>query len=132
MSEENISTCRMCGTVMFRSTRDLCSKCSKNEEELFQKTRNFLRANPGATVEQVARFLDCNPDTITGFITSGRLARAGIRRIAHECQLCRSIIYEGNLCADCEKNLQTQVTSLQKSEETKDPKDIKPTKEPGA
>ncbi len=114
MADENISTCKNCGQVMYKASRELCSKCFKSEDELFQRTRNFLRANPGATIEQAARFVGCSVDVITGFITSGRLARAGIRKIAHECQLCCTIIYEGNICTNCERILIEQLDSLKK------------------
>jgi hypothetical protein len=114
MPDENISVCKNCGEVMYKASRDMCNTCFKHEDEIFQRTRNFLRANPGATIELAARFVGCSVELITDFITSGRLARAGIRKIAHECQLCCTIIYEGNICPTCEKVLLEHLNSLKK------------------
>lgn len=108
---------------MYKASRELCNKCFKIEDEIFQRTRNFLRANPGATIEQASRFVGCSVDLITSFITTGRLARAGIRKIAHECQLCCTIIYEGNICSSCEKILLEQLSSLKKTTPTKEGKE---------
>ena len=87
-------------------------KCFKEEEELFAKIKNFLRANPGASITQVAENCDCKEEAVHAFIKSGRLERVGLRRIAHQCELCNATIYEGVMCADCKKKLKDQVKML--------------------
>ncbi|HOI90321.1 MAG TPA: hypothetical protein PLK28_07400 [Candidatus Rifleibacterium sp.] len=46
------------------------------------------------------------------FINSGRLERVGLRKVAHPCQLCQKIIYEGVMCPECKKDLKDQVNNL--------------------
>ena len=97
---------------MVKLARDVCPKCFREEEELFQKVKSFLRANPGASVSQVAEHARCAPDQVQAFINSGRLERVGLRKVAHACQLCQKIIYEGVMCPECKKELKDQVRSL--------------------
>ncbi len=108
----NLISCRVCGVIMVKIARDICPKCFKEEEELFAKIKTFLRANPGASITQVAEYCGCSEDAVHAFIKSGRLERVGLRRIAHQCELCNATIYEGVMCADCKKKLKDQVKML--------------------
>lgn len=115
MDQENDSkliSCRVCGVIMVRLVRDVCPKCFRAEEDLFQKVKNFLRINPGASVEQVAQHAGCSDDQVQIFIRSGRLERVGIRKMAHACQLCQTTIYEGVMCSECKRTLKEQVSQL--------------------
>ena len=108
----NLISCRVCGVIMVKIAKDICPKCFKEEEELFAKIKNFLRANPGASITQVAENCNCKEEAVHAFIKSGRLERVGLRRIAHQCELCNATIYEGVMCADCKKKLKDQVKLL--------------------
>ncbi len=108
----NLISCRVCGVIMVKIAKDICTKCFKAEEELFAKIKNFLRANPGASITQVAENCECKEEAVHAFIKSGRLERVGLRRIAHQCELCNATIYEGVMCADCKKKLKDQVKLL--------------------
>ena len=98
--------------IMVKISRDVCPKCFKKEEELFIKIKSFLKANPGVSVPQVAQNCGCSEEDVWGFIKSGRLDRIGLSKIAHHCELCNSIIYEGVMCDDCQKKLKNQLSSL--------------------
>lgn len=108
----NLISCRVCGVIMVKIAKDICPKCFQKEEELFGKIKNFLRANPGASLAQVAEYCGCTEDAVHAFIKSGRLERVGLRRIAHQCELCNTTIYEGVMCAECKKKLKDQVKQL--------------------
>ena len=125
--ESKLISCRVCGVIMVKLARDVCPKCFKEEEELFQKVKNFLRTNPGASVEQVAINVGCASEQVQAFINSGRLERVGLRKVAHPCQLCQKIIYEGVMCPDCKKDLKDQVRILSDAPPPAD----KPSKGPG-
>lgn len=111
-SDSKLITCRVCGVIMVRLARDVCQKCFRDEEDLFQKVKNFLRINPGASVDQVAQFAGCPEEQVQIFIRSGRLERVGVRKVAHVCQLCQAVIYEGVMCTECNRSLKDQVKSL--------------------
>ncbi|HNX74533.1 MAG TPA: hypothetical protein PLM07_07015 [Candidatus Rifleibacterium sp.] len=125
--ESKLISCRVCGVIMVKLARDVCPKCFKEEEESFQKVKNFLRTNPGASVEQVAKNAGCPADQVQAFINSGRLERVGLRKVAHPCQLCQKIIYEGVMCPECKKDLKDQVRTLSEAP----PPQEKPSRSPG-
>ena len=117
----NLISCRVCGIIMSKLARDICSKCFKIEEELFQKVKAYLRANPGATIVEVAVEIGCTEKQVSEFIRSGRLERIGAQ-VSHPCQICQKIITEGIICQECKKNLKEQVSDLRdKSSEEKEP-----------
>lgn len=108
----NLISCRVCGVIMVKIAKDICPKCFKAEEDLFGRIKGFLRTNPGASVGQVAEYCQCEEDQVNAFIKSGRLERVGVRRIAHQCELCCTTIYEGVMCPDCNRKLKDQVKQL--------------------
>ncbi len=113
MSQDSkLIACRVCGLIMVRLARDVCPKCFQEEEQLFQKVKNFLKANPGATLEEVAKHASCDIEHVEALIRSGRLERAGVKRVAHPCQLCQATIYDGVVCVECKKTLKEQVKML--------------------
>lgn len=107
----NLISCRVCGVIMPRLARDICSKCFKEEEELFQKIKAFLRANPGATITHVAEEIDCTEKQVADFVASGRLERIGAQ-VSHPCQICQKMITDGMICQDCKRDLKEQVSDL--------------------
>lgn len=111
-SDNVFTSCLRCGMILINSKREFCSKCIKKLDFIFLKAKSFLRSNPGATVDQIAQHVNTTVETIKYFIDSGRFARSGIRRIAHECKLCHKIIYEGVMCSNCEQALKDQVALL--------------------
>ncbi|PKL44687.1 MAG: hypothetical protein CVV41_04795 [Candidatus Riflebacteria bacterium HGW-Riflebacteria-1] len=113
MSQDSkLISCRVCGLIMVKLARDVCPKCFQEEELLFQKVKNFLKANPGATLEEVSKHAACDIDHVEALIRSGRLERAGVKRVAHPCQLCQAIIFDGVVCQECKKTLKEQVKLL--------------------
>ena len=113
-SNMNLISCRLCGVIMVKLSRDICQKCHQEEEELFLKVRDYLRSNPGVTINDVAKALEATDEQIEYFIKSGRLERVGVK-ISHQCQTCKKTINSGLICHECSKELKEQVKALQGS-----------------
>lgn len=126
--ESKLITCRVCGVIMVKLVRDICPKCFLEEEKVFQKVRDFLRANNGASLEDIAKHTACKIEQVEAFVRSGRLERIGVKKVPHPCQLCQTTIYEGVVCQECKKTLKEQVNSL-KPDSAESEKD-KPEKKP--
>ena len=77
-------TCRYCGALMVKVSRDICPECYRKEEELFLRIKDFLRLHMGASISQIAENCNCSEKEVFGFIKSGRLERIGLGRIPHE------------------------------------------------
>lgn len=109
-------SCRVCGAIIVKLSRDVCPKCFQKEEELFQKVKSYLRNSPGSTIVQVASDLKCDEKQVEDFIKSGRLERVGVQ-VSHPCQICQKVILEGIICPICKRDLKEQVGSLKDSSE---------------
>jgi RNA polymerase subunit RPABC4/transcription elongation factor Spt4 len=113
-SDMKLITCKMCGTVMMKLSRDICPICHQKEEEFFIRLKDFIRTNPNCTVEEVATALNAPPEKIDAFINSGRLERTGVH-FPHACQTCHRIITTGLICGECSDKIKKQVADLKKS-----------------
>lgn len=134
MPDLRLITCRNCGAVMVKISRDLCQKCYQEDEDLFIKIKDYLRSNPGASIAEVAAGVEATIDKVENFVNSGRLERVGVH-VPHQCQTCGAIIQTGIICPDCTQGIQTQVDSLKKNiaqkKEEKKGDDGKPRKDGG-
>ena len=114
MSDLKLISCRKCGIIMVKLSRDICPKCFQAEEDLFLQVKEYLRANPNSSIFDVAIALDTTQDQIEIFINSGRLERTGVQ-ISHQCQTCHRLIQIGLICQECSDDLKKQVGHLKKS-----------------
>ncbi|NLI78174.1 MAG: hypothetical protein GX442_17285 [Candidatus Riflebacteria bacterium] len=105
-------SCRICGVIMVKFSKDVCQKCFQQEEEIFQRAKDFLKANPGVSIAEVAKAVQTTAAQIDFFIASGRFERVGLQ-IAHTCQTCNKTIKTGLICPECSKDLKEKVTRLQ-------------------
>lgn len=113
--------CRVCGVIMVQLARDACSKCFVVEESVFQKVKEYLKINEGASILEVSKSVGCLVEQVEYFVRAGRLERLGIK-IAHPCQICQKIILEGIICGECKRVLKEQVDSLQEKISEEDAK----------
>ena len=113
-SDLNLITCKGCGMVMVKLSRDVCQKCFQEDEELFVKVRDYIRSNPSSSIIEVAEALGVTEEKINFFIDSGRLERTGAN-LSHQCQTCQKMIQTGLICQECSDELKKQVSDLKKS-----------------
>ncbi len=112
-AELKLISCRLCGAIIVKISRDVCPKCHVIEEENFVKVRDFLRANPGSPVEEIVKETRVPEPQVNRFISSGRLERVNIN-VDHTCQTCHRTIPTGLICPECAKNLKEQVIQLKR------------------
>lgn len=99
--------CRVCDAIMNSFGKDICPKCYRAEEELFQKMKSFLRENNDANIAQIAMAIECSAEQVERFIDSGRLEKTGMN-ISRPCQMCQMPIKSGRLCNDCNRQVTGQ------------------------
>lgn len=99
---------------MVKLSRDVCPKCYQQEEDLFAKVKDYVRANPNASIPEIGLALNISEDQISFFVNSGRLERTGVN-VPHQCRACNKVISTGLICPDCSNELKVQVTDLKKT-----------------
>lgn len=114
MSDAKLISCRGCGLIMVKLSRDVCPKCFDAEEKLFAQVKDFLKINPHSTMIDVAEALGVEEEKVNAFVSSGRLERTGVH-VSHQCQCCHKVIQTGLICGECSESLKKQVGDLKKT-----------------
>lgn len=109
--DSRLITCRRCGVIMMKLSRDICQKCHLEEEDDFNKVKEYLRDHAGASMKEVADDTGVAESLIEKFVSSGRLERLGVV-VEHACQTCHKKISSGIICPDCKKDLKMHLQQL--------------------
>ncbi len=96
-----LRNCSRCGRVFAYVGRDLCPACIRQDDEAFDRLREFLADNPRATVEDACRETGLDAERVLRFLRQGRLQLSPSSAIVLECQRCGQRILSGRLCPAC-------------------------------
>ncbi len=70
----NIRNCRMCGHIFnYVAGPFLCPHCREKMEAKFQEVKEYIRANPGVGIQDVAENCDVEPSQIQQWLREERL-----------------------------------------------------------
>lgn len=130
MESLEVKTCKKCGKIFqYITGAPICPKCKKAEEELFQVVKEYLRANKGATVEEVCQETGASIKMIERYLKEGRLEVTPDSPIALNCEQCGAKIRTGRLCDKCRARINNGLSeaaqSIRKSKEESE-KEVKP------
>jgi len=119
-----LKNCVKCGKLFSpQAGEKVCPVCRKEEENGFEKVKNYLWDNPHATIDEVHEETGVEKDTIMKFVKDERLIAEGINvDWKHECERCGKAISHGRFCASCQKELLDGFGSGSKKKEKKDRK----------
>lgn len=106
---EDIRNCPRCGSVFVYRGRDICPRCVADEEDQFERVRRFLRTSPSATLEEVVEATGVSAELVLSFMRQGRLVATGGLKGLLSCQRCGAPIDDGQLCAECARELAREV-----------------------
>ncbi len=110
-----LRNCPKCGKVYVRVNRNLCPDCIQEEEEKFEEVRHYLKKNPGATIEQIAKEFEVEENVVVRWLREGRIEDARIE-LKLTCQMCGKPIHIGTLCSKCAEALTAQMMDKNKQE----------------
>lgn len=99
-----LKNCDNCGQVFSHPMQKLCSVCSRERNEEFERVRLYLQKNKQATLLQTAEATDVPLKRVEEFIADGRLSvlpQDAVRR----CRICGAQINEGRVCGGCQRQL---------------------------
>ncbi|MCR4590359.1 MAG: flagellar protein [Lachnospiraceae bacterium] len=93
----------------------LCPGCREQDEEDFQRVKNYLRDNPGRTVVETAKACEVDPDRIRAWLKDERLEFTGDGNTGLFCEKCGAAIASGTICDDCRMALSRAAGELMRS-----------------
>ncbi len=112
-----LGNCAACGKVAFVGARGLCSACLKQEDEDFDRLREFLAREPQLTVEELAERSGLDEGRILRFLREGRLVMSQASSPLR-CQRCGEPIPGGRFCPRCLRELEQSLRGPQPQEKS--------------
>ncbi|WP_078378887.1 TIGR03826 family flagellar region protein [Sutcliffiella halmapala] len=115
-----LDNCPNCDQIYIRNAfREVCENCYKQEENDFQRVYKFIRQrqNRTATMDQVVEGTGVSENLIIKFIRKKRIQLAQFPHLGYPCDRCGTLIREEKLCSACKKDIQTQLSKLDREEE---------------
>lgn len=101
-----IKVCRSCKKMFqYIAGPEICLKCKQDEEETFQKVKEYLKTHPGANMYEVNQETDVSVTLIEKFLRQGRLEVASNSPIALTCERCGKRITTGRFCNECKNEV---------------------------
>ncbi|OZU88803.1 hypothetical protein CIL03_10995 [Virgibacillus indicus] len=106
-----LANCSRCNDVFVKGIRDICQKCYKEEEKVFEIVYRFLRErkNREATMEEIIKATGAKEAFIIKFIREKRLHPSQFPKLAYSCERCGTSIVSGHLCENCTKELRNDL-----------------------
>lgn len=113
----DIKNCRICGKIMQYSGFGIpvCMGCKKSLEEKFQIAKQYVRENPGTTINELAKVADVPNTQITQWVREERLIFAEDSPIGIDCERCGKMIKSGRYCPECKNSLMNELSSGRKT-----------------
>lgn len=107
----DVRNCRRCGRLYnYIGGPPICMDCRNADEEVFKKVKEYLYANPGATLSQVSMECDVSVEKIKMFLREGRLEITDGSNIILECEKCGKAIKTGRFCNECQSHLHNDIS----------------------
>ncbi|KAB7706564.1 hypothetical protein F9802_10215 [Bacillus aerolatus] len=114
-----IVNCSRCGELyMENAFRDVCAKCAKEEELMYEAVYKFLRQreNRAATIERVVEVTGADEIQIHKWVKKGRLHAAHFPNLGYPCDRCGAIINKGKICGNCTDDIENDLDRIKREE----------------
>lgn len=101
-----VRNCKTCGRMFnYLGGIPLCPKCKGELEDKFAQVKEYVRDNPGATIQMVSEDNDVTVQQIRQWIREERLEFSKDSPVGIECEACGASIRTGRYCEACKKNM---------------------------
>lgn len=102
----NVRNCRNCGRIFnYLSGPIMCARCRESMEAKFQEVKEFIRANPGVGIQEVAEECDVEPSQIRQWLREERLELTEGSAMFLTCESCGNTIRCGRFCDKCKNDV---------------------------
>lgn len=98
--------CKNCGRLfIYQYGAPFCPKCMSILEEKFEKVKEYLYENPGASIQNTAEANDVSVQQIKKWVREERLEFTTDSSIGIDCEICGTMIKTGRFCRSCKDDL---------------------------
>ncbi len=101
-----VRNCKQCGRMFnYIGGLPLCPKCKDALEDKFAQVKEYVRDNPGATIQEVSEENTVSTQQIRQWIREERLEFSKDSPVGIECEVCGASIRTGRYCEACKKGV---------------------------
>ncbi|MFL8936255.1 TIGR03826 family flagellar region protein [Rossellomorea oryzaecorticis] len=121
MSE--ITNCPRCNALFMKNKfRDVCEKCYKEDEKMYETVYQFLRKreNRAATMETIMEKTGVEEELLYKWVKKGRIQTKLFPNLGYPCDKCGKIINNGKLCQGCADSLKRDLQQFEANNEWKE------------
>ncbi|MCR5451602.1 MAG: flagellar protein [Lachnospiraceae bacterium] len=125
----DVRTCRRCGRLFnYMFGTNLCAACKNTLEKDYERTRDYIRDNPGASIKEVSDECEVTINQIEQWLRDGRLEFSKASGVNITCENCGKPVKKGRYCEECTNSMLNTLNSMMDKtkkgkEETSAPKD---------
>lgn len=96
----------MCGHIFnYVAGPFLCPHCREKMEAKFQEVKEYIRNNPGVSIQDVSENCDVEPSQIQQWLREERLELTEGSSILLNCEKCGAPIRSGRFCEKCKYDM---------------------------
>ncbi|MCL6601876.1 MAG: flagellar protein [Paenibacillus sp.] len=114
----NLDNCPRCGRLYLKNIMDMCQVCVKELEHQYEICVKYLRENKGTNIQELSDATEISIREITRFIREGRISIANAPNMMYPCEICGTLIRDGNMCDNCRSRLRKDFTTAVKESES--------------
>ena len=98
----DLRNCRRCDKLFVYTGIPLCRQCIDEDEEIFERVKEYIESHPKCTTIEVAEALDVPMEKILQFLREGKLELSKENtNILLGCERCGRPIPTGRYCSEC-------------------------------
>ncbi len=117
----DVRNCKNCGRLFnYLNGPSICPACKDELENQFVQVKEYVRENPGATIQMVADDNGVTVQQIRQWVREERLEFSKDSPVGIECEICGATIRTGRYCEACKGKMQKELDSVIMK---KDPRD---------
>ncbi len=113
----DVRNCKRCGKIYNYTGSAVCTNCLRQEQEDFEKIREYLFKNPNSSAAEVSEALGIEIKVISRFLKEGRLEADYIRMSEDSeltCEKCGKPVKSGRFCENCVREMQADFSKAVK------------------
>ncbi len=113
-----VRTCRNCRRLFTDyAGRHLCASCMKEEDEIFDRVKEYIRANPGCTIFSTSEACEVSETLIRQWLREERLEYKEQEGTGLYCERCGEPILTGRYCNKCKMALSRELGAIMRTNE---------------
>mgnify|MGYP001950325701 FL=1 len=105
----DVRNCKRCGKIYNYTGSAVCNNCLRQEQEDFEKVREYLFNNPNSSAMEVSEATGIELKVISRFLKEGRLEADYIKMSDDSvltCEKCGKPVKSGRFCETCVREMQ--------------------------